>query len=182
MTNTLMHNRKAWRLLALVLVVAMALALWTQLAPPTGAQQPAGQQSAAAAVSYSFTSVEQARVRYKSRWGRSPEVSCTGGVQLPDGQVIITVGVDIPGSRFVMWSYPGDTLMYFAYGNIIDETPPPGGWNSDKNRFDPTKACVLIHQQNDGSYRIKVMFSSYTRDNDWLLALMDTGIQINVVR
>lgn len=183
MTSSIINNRKAWRLLALVLLAAVILAVFTQVALPAGAETntenavEVGQQFAA--VGYTFTSVEQARVRYKSQWGRSPEVSCTGGVQLPSGQVIVTAGVDIPGNRFVMWLYPSETLIAFPYPNIINETPPPGGWNSDKDRFDPTKACALIHQQNDGSYRIKLMFTSYTRNNDWLLALMDTGIVIS---
>lgn len=131
-----------------------------------------------AGVQYSFISEQQSTVRYKDYWGKSPEISCSGGVQLANGQVIVAGTADIRNNRFVMWLYPTDTRLYMTYPNILTGSSPPGGWNSDKGRWDPTKMCVLIHEQNNGSWRVKYMFTSYTRDDDWLLALLDTGITI----
>lgn len=157
--------------LSMILVLAMLLPML--LATPTEAK-PMGTITTPA-YTYQFFGIDGAAVRYKAPWGKTPEVSCASGSALPDGQLIITTAVDIRNNRFVMWVYPSDSLWYFAYNNIRTESSPPEGWNSNKDRWDPTKACLILHEVGPGTYRIKVMFTSYTRNDDWLLALMDTG-------
>lgn len=134
---------------------------------------------------YGFYGVDGAAIRGKAAYGFAADVSCAGGVNIPGGGLIVATGADRELRAFRYWLYPPgtDSVIIAMVANARIENAPPDGWGDGGVR--PVEACSLFHRNNDGTYRLKTMFTSlHGRDgqgrNLYDLALLDTGIELRL--
>jgi hypothetical protein len=104
------------------------------------------------------------------------EINTTGGIALPDGQVIASAGNS--GQTIELWLYPGSERITFAVSDCIVTAYPP-----DRPSWVPnlTQVSIIIHQQDSGTYRLKLLATFWNGDGGgWDLAVIDT--QMDLIR
>ena len=127
---------------------------------------------------YSFFSVETPAIRGKAQWP-TPDLSCAGGVNIPGGGLITVVGAS--SDRFSIWLHPPgtDSVITSMIANARMDNAPPEGWGQT-GRPRPVEACALYHKNDNGTFRLKVMFTSLHSPGQYDLALLDTGIELRI--